>query len=363
MTDTTLSPRLRHLLIREDTQGRLVLPDPRIGGLPPILPRPAVGIDRRGSDITRLLNISPPPTRVARPSPPRPATAYPSAPMTAPIDRAQHMHDARPDMARRHSSNPYEINPVTNRIVYKEFDFSPIGSRAPISRTTKACNACRARKVRCDAGGGPAGAEPGTCSRCREAGVDCVYSGIQKKRGPCPGTTRPSLAQRRRTSQKSLTGDSPNLPPTVPPVPPMTSKSSIQSLSISTPPDMSPPRTARSSYGFPPPQMYQGPAIRTAPGPTPADWARMHKQPTSAPAQRTAYDHGPFDHRGAEYGYPPRPAERMFSADYTMAADNRIMERRESEARRGEEVGPFGSGRNLPPLRVAVTTPQFAPGR
>jgi len=116
---------------------------------------------------------------------------------------------SRPDLLRRHSSQPYEYSPASRPAPYLVpamsapgpsytnhghspsshhlDEYSPlIGSRAPISRTTKACNACRSRKVRCDAGGLPNG-EPGTCSRCKESGVSCVYSGPQKKRGPCPG--------------------------------------------------------------------------------------------------------------------------------------------------------------------------------
>jgi hypothetical protein len=270
--------------------------------------------------------------------------------MTAPI-RSAHPAETRPELSRRHST-PYEVNPLTNRIVYREYDFSPIGSRAPISRTTKACNACRARKVRCDAGGGAAGAEPATCSRCKEAGVDCVYSGVQKKRGPCPGTTRPSLAQRRRGSQKSLTTDSP-IPSTVPPVPAMTSKSSVQSVSISTPPEISPPRTARSSYGFPPPPPVPGPlqpAMRSAPA---GEWSRpgSAKAPVHAYAP-VHYPHGrPYDHDPAyDYYREPRHAERMFAADYTMARSH-------------EAHGPehFAS-RSLPPLRAAADA-RYDPAR
>lgn len=69
-------------------------------------------------------------------------------------------------------------------------------SRAPISCTTKACNTCRSRKVRCDAGG-QAGALVGSempCSRCKVAGLTCVYSAQQRRRGPIPGTKRSESA-------------------------------------------------------------------------------------------------------------------------------------------------------------------------
>jgi hypothetical protein len=254
MTDTQLSPRLRHLLIQEDRRtGKLILPDvtrsspPRSpeyaasplsakpplssGGLP--LPR-APSDDRRPSHLFSLLNdlsvVSPrsPPSsagsgsispRMARVPPPAsaPAPAPPhidtyahahahhapmsSTPLSAPLPgtRPHYFGDERrstngpvpprPDLFRRHSSHPYEYNPASQPVAYRHVDYTPVGlgtSRAPISRTTKACNACRARKVRCDAGGN-AGGEPSRCSRCRESGVPCVYSGAQKKRGPCPG--------------------------------------------------------------------------------------------------------------------------------------------------------------------------------
>ena len=367
MTDTALSPRLRHLLIREDQHGRLLLPDPR-----PSYPgaRPPAGAERRVSDLSRLLNegptARPAPLRMSpphhtRPSPPRPATAYPTAPMTAPVDRTHyHTHEARPELPRRHSSTPYEINPITNRIVYREYDFSPIGSRAPISRTTKACNACRSRKVRCDAGGGAAGTEPVTCSRCKEAGVECVYSGVQKKRGPCPGTTRPSLAQRRRGSQKSLTTDSP-IPPTVPPVPAMTSKSSVQSMSVSTPPDISPPRTARSSYGFRPRvhiaplHSSHPPAMRSAR--LHGEWSRPSSAKSHGPMHHAQhYPVQQYDQRDADAAYAHhrqqhRTADRMFAADYSMGTYDLAREHH------------GGSERNLPPLRAAVDTARYEPPR
>ncbi|KAL7422792.1 hypothetical protein Q5752_002088 [Cryptotrichosporon argae] len=141
-------------------------------------------------------------------------------------------HALRPDLARRHSSHPYEYNPATRAPVgYAGHLLAPaypavpvIGARAPISRTTKACNACRARKVRCDAGAGlpgaglgagaGAGGETGTCSRCRESGVACVYTSVQKKRGPCPGSARPSLSRVRRPSApRSAVAYDPDLSP------------------------------------------------------------------------------------------------------------------------------------------------------
>jgi hypothetical protein len=86
----------------------------------------------------------------------------------------------------RRTRMPYDAHPP-ERVHYPEPPSTSYGSsRAPISRTTKACNACRSRKVRCDAGGMNNG-ETATCSRCKESGVSCVYTGQQRKRGPCPG--------------------------------------------------------------------------------------------------------------------------------------------------------------------------------
>ena len=83
---------------------------------------------------------------------------------------------------------------------------NPTSSRAPISRTTKACNACRSRKVRCDAGG-QAAALVGTempCSRCKDAGLTCVYSAQQRKRGPTPGSRRGENTSKLKLGENEL---------------------------------------------------------------------------------------------------------------------------------------------------------------
>lgn len=57
-------------------------------------------------------------------------------------------------------------------------------SRAPIQRTTRACDNCRARKTRClESEGG----EGTCCARCKGLTLDCVWSGGGKKRGPVAG--------------------------------------------------------------------------------------------------------------------------------------------------------------------------------
>ena len=186
-----------------------------------MLPPPRITIDRRASQsIFSLLNdlrvVSPSlsplslsPTTADFPTSPKsirtPPLPRPRTPLSAPIPasyQSQYFPNEqryplsgpllpRPDVFRRHSCHPYECN-TTSQAQQRGLDSPPVhsyGSRTPISRTTKACNACRSRKVRCDAGGQEALAtgQPSTCSRCREAGFHCVYSGLQKKRGPCPG--------------------------------------------------------------------------------------------------------------------------------------------------------------------------------
>ncbi|ORX99724.1 hypothetical protein K493DRAFT_212167, partial [Basidiobolus meristosporus CBS 931.73] len=46
-------------------------------------------------------------------------------------------------------------------------------------KTSRACDACRRKKVKCD------GALP-ACSHCATSGLDCTFSYKPKKRGPSP---------------------------------------------------------------------------------------------------------------------------------------------------------------------------------
>lgn len=87
-----------------------------------------------------------------------------------------------------------------------------MASRAPISRSTKACNACRSRKVRCDAGGQAAtlvGNEL-PCTRCKDAGITCVYSANQRKRGPTPGMKRASARSKENADSKAAPSKRPS---------------------------------------------------------------------------------------------------------------------------------------------------------
>ncbi|WVF68053.1 hypothetical protein IAT40_002816 [Kwoniella sp. CBS 6097] len=470
MNDTSLSPRLRHLLIQEDRQtGRLIMPGrdslrssisdgispgplssslPNVGLSPPSrgstspavspttfafvpspydkarpLPASADGpvgnmvlpppVGRPTSSIFSLLNgshpTSPPSTssscgslraeqerdrdyrekdkrRGTPPYPPaRPRTqSHCPPPLSAPItsssqtmyfdERAPYPPNTpasspgdgtgRPGLLRRHSSHPYEYSPSSSRPatayatgpIY-EADYAAMGARAPISRTTKACNACRSRKVRCDAGGG----EMGPCSRCRESGVQCVYTGIQKKRGPCPGTARPSISKPRRPSTQSQSAASHR-----------SSVGSIQSYVV-TPTDEQPWST-RSSYGFPPPPP---PPMFTGPAPVdPSEWSSVAPQKnrpiTSSGMSGTngrysiSMTSGPGGPGPTVLSWPAMaPAvavevvdRGMFDQDYAMSARPRSRDHNMA-SRVGAEVGPPPSSRgseprSLPPLRVAI---------
>ncbi|WVQ85911.1 hypothetical protein IAT38_008079 [Cryptococcus sp. DSM 104549] len=142
---------------------------------------------------------------------------------------------SRPSTAYAAGPGPYEP------------EYPVASSRAPISRTTKACNACRGRKVRCDAGvvNGAGVAGEAACTRCRESSLECVYTSVQKKRGPCPGTARPASTKSRRPSAQ------------IPQFSPVSSShrssiASIQtSLDVVTPEDH--PWGNGTSYGFPAP--------------------------------------------------------------------------------------------------------------
>ncbi|KAI9633531.1 uncharacterized protein MKK02DRAFT_38186 [Dioszegia hungarica] len=428
MAINNLSPRLRHLLIQSHSgTSEVVMPQPVIsspsdtlrslspdpaylplrGKIPPPLTLPPLSFFEPGmeptptSSIFNLLNtlsVDSPPATARSVSPLHrselPSTAAlersPSTPMSAPLSTAgsapffarQHRPSVdnpiptlRPDMYRRHSGQPYDINPATNRIIYREFDFNPGGSRVPISRTTKACNACRSRKVRCDAGG--QSGETGTCSRCREAGVECSYTGAQKKRGPCPGLARPGMGARRQSGQ---------------PIP------------GNTPPELSP--DSRSSYGFPLPQNEQShaqlppipqhglqsalppiPSVHSQPPPQSnyqvhQGWTSAQPRPLYLPTSPTSLARRPATATASQTGrkpsfvswHPPDIEERpgVFEQEYSMQAQERGVtmpgmqqgDWRDSErvyrTSTGGSTSAFGGdGRSLPPLSVALRRTSF----
>lgn len=152
-------------------------------------------------------------SRIVQLDSPPPSAALPDAATPASIG-------PRPSTAAPATANPPSSTTPPASV-------PPSGSsRAPISRTTKACNACRQRKVRCDAGATtgemkPNG-EPGTCSRCKETGIECVYTTEQRKRGPMPGSVRGSVSAaaaaaaggnpglRRKSSNQHLVGGTPS---------------------------------------------------------------------------------------------------------------------------------------------------------
>lgn len=278
----------------------------------------------------------------------------------------------RPDLYRRHSAHPYEVNPATNRIIYREFDFSPVGSRAPISRTTKACNACRSRKVRCDAGGSSSG-DVGVCSRCREAGIECAYSGLQKKRGPLPGTARPPPnAVRRQSSQHvAVSSPPPELSPTFDP------RSSYGFSSTDQEQYYVPPLTPTQYQSFPPPSQQPHHHIVNPSG---SGWTSAQPRPLPSSSSSSSHSRRPSSSTAPPLSrkpsfvswHPsdiPEESSRMFRKEYSMdalaeestvsiesEADWRASQyshsRDSSWSTSGSAFG--GDGRSLPPLRVML---------
>lgn len=342
------------------------------------------------------LAVRSPPSPTSSISPTAPMPHLPPVPQSAPVthttspffvhaqqrpsvDHAPIHHPyARPDLYRRHSAQPYEINPATNRIIYREYDFSPVGvgSRVPISRTTKACNACRSRKVRCDAGAGvtTATGENGVCSRCREAGVECVYTGNQKKRGPCPGTIRPNGS--RRTSKADSPPDALGSPgyydDNLPPLLASSGWTSTQPRPL-PPPGASAPMAASTSA--PSQQLHRPPTATLSRKPSIVSWHpsdvpehdHAKQQPSMRyPAQRPAHPHHPpvqpLPPLKPLSSAPPTqslPSPRQLSLDsppVPMLSPPvfNTSDRREPPML-PPPIGAFGGdGRSLPPLRVAI---------
>lgn len=237
-------------------------------------------------------------------------------PRRAPIDEVK--HHVQPQLPRRHSHQPY-ARPMTAhqhpypRPATSTFESyhpsSEIGNpsgRGPISRTTKACDTCRTRKIRCEDGPLLSSGEPGPCLRCLAAGIECVFSGVQKKRGPCPGSMRPSTSAARRGSTTSDHADStPSplqqpLPPRQLPVP-TSARSSVGS--INTPYLLTPPEDRRNSYGFStsPSSLPRHPvSAPLVPGPS-ARWPESPETPSTAPRLPT-----------------PKIGRSLFDADYNL---------------------------------------------
>ncbi|EXJ89227.1 hypothetical protein A1O3_02293 [Capronia epimyces CBS 606.96] len=63
------------------------------------------------------------------------------------------------------------------------------GDKRKRSKTSRACDECRRKKVRCDAPTEPDGT-PKTCSNCKKAGVFCEFERKPMKRGPSRGYIR-----------------------------------------------------------------------------------------------------------------------------------------------------------------------------
>ncbi|KAK8850488.1 hypothetical protein IAR55_004406 [Kwoniella newhampshirensis] len=286
---------------------------------------------------------------------------------------------ARPALYRRHSSQPYEYSPSSAHSsrpttayatgpIYEPEYAAAMGGRAPISRTTKACNACRSRKVRCDAGGNNGSGELGTCSRCRESGVQCVYTGVQKKRGPCPGTARPSISKTRRSSAQSQT-----TPGSISSQ--RSSIASVQSYVITPTEEQS--WNSRSSYGFPPPP----PSTSHPTTIDPSEWSSVApgKQPVSQPPSSslggqmsrplTANVRRPSEHSVLSWPAmePAQTQERdsgMFDRDYAISSrgradrerDGRRMDTMDHQPHHQQQQQQYHYQTVLPPLRVAINS-------
>ncbi|ODN99521.1 hypothetical protein L198_03365 [Cryptococcus wingfieldii CBS 7118] len=447
MSDTTLSPRLRHLLIKDDNAPIASLPPiraypsptrPRFSTrpssgimLPPVSPtsdgqgwsasdsppsshsqqRPSTSPstpshlilphpNRRSNSIMALLNSQPPsPTPSsnnssagsvirAEPEWQRPSLSYPRRPPPATFPTieqsssaayfderpslpptpgsyyqsmsADGSSDERPTVYRRHSSHPYErydrsvyappyhppvhrhstphhtLPPSTSLMSppsvpvyldgtrpspYDDFRIISTASRAPISRTTKACNSCRSRKVRCDAGAANGGVATGKepCMRCRESGLECVYSTVQKKRGPCPGTARPSVSKSRRSSSQSrqsrsqARGSMSSKPQLSPMASHRSSVASSRSIQDVVTPEDTPWSHTPHGYGFPFPAASNGVQVQGYDWHAANSGAGSDKMPPAwTGAQvgpRGSYSTTPWDERrwsaeGGVRGYP-----------------------------------------------------------
>ncbi|WVW80853.1 hypothetical protein I302_102843 [Kwoniella bestiolae CBS 10118] len=278
----------------------------------------------------------------------RPVQQQPQA--YSPVHQTSFIDDGgRPGLLRRHSSHPYEYTsssssssrPTTAYATgpIHDADYMAMGARAPISRTTKACNACRNRKVRCDGGGG----EMGPCSRCVESGATCVFTGVQKKRGPCPGTARLSISKPRRTSSQSQISSH---------------RSSVASLHsyVVTPTDEQAPWSARNSYGFPP-----LPTFKEQPQPDPSEWSSVAPGkarpsasiiPTRPPNGTTVFSWSNVSEPHVEMN---QTGMGMFDRDYALGPRNSI-HKISNDVPPPHHLGGIDESqpRALPPLRVAI---------
>ncbi|WOO78832.1 Glucose transport transcription regulator RGT1 [Vanrija pseudolonga] len=184
------------------------------------------------------------------------------------------------------------------------------GMRTPISRTTKACDSCRARKVRCNPD--PSALIPGTCTRCSEANRECVFTSTQKKRGPAPGKTARSATSSSSAARANAGPDE-------------TYRERRETWSSS-----SAPQYSHREY----PQMVPGPYSAPAHGGEAWPWAPGAQPPAGEPMPRGPPE-APLSAPPAHYYHPPPPYDPR---EQPTAYDSR---ERRAEARGHREPVPY----------------------
>ncbi|KAL7414897.1 hypothetical protein BDY24DRAFT_440348 [Mrakia frigida] len=170
---------------------------------------PSSGEKCGAAEVSETVDVSPPlsPPKLASihtilhrtSSSPRPSTS-------AILPRSSHPYERRDSSNSSNTAPPSPTRPSTSSASNGTTNNA---GRVAISRTTRACDNCRARKTRClESEGG----EGTCCGRCRDMGLDCAWSGGGKKRGPVAGSMRPnsSHTNARRASTTPTSGTFPS---------------------------------------------------------------------------------------------------------------------------------------------------------
>ncbi|KAI0403256.1 hypothetical protein F4802DRAFT_616881 [Xylaria palmicola] len=121
----------------------------------------------------------------------------PSQPLSS--EQPQPLSQPRP-LLQPHESLDHLAQQYASRIQQNSQDYIPPRKRSKVSR---ACDECRRKKVKCDAGS-ETGEEP--CSNCRRSSIRCLFSRIPQKRGPSKGYIK-ELADRIHHIEGKLAGE------------------------------------------------------------------------------------------------------------------------------------------------------------